>query len=156
MLAARVKASRIGQKSLIEMEYLFRQSWWDPATSDGRIFRQLYTGDLSGLQWQDAQPWTIATVNTAHLFAGEKPGIFNTHVAYVPECLTDMALYCLLTDDDVHGRQAAAAIANYFRLREPLIEQWNATSDSEFARPYLNGRAARPRRGGECTDLWPT
>ena len=41
-----------------------------------------------------------------------------------PECLTAMALYCLITGDDAHGRQAAAAIANYYKLREPLLDEW--------------------------------
>ena len=69
-------------------------------------------------------------------FKGQKPGIYNSHIAYVPECLTAMALYCLLNSDDEHGRQAAAAIANYYKLREPLIDEYNAISDSEFGSSY--------------------
>ena len=139
-LAARVKASRIGQKSLIEMGYLLQQSWWNPATSDGQVFQKLSSGDLAGLKWpDDVDPTQVATVNTAQMFQGEKPGIFNTHIAYVPECLTSMALYCLLTGDDAHGRQAAAAIANYYKLREPLIDHYYATSDSEFGGPDYGG-----------------
>ena len=140
MLAARIKASRLGQKSLMEMGYLFRQSWWNPATSDGQVFQKLASGDLAGLAWPDnVDPTQVATVNTAQMFKGEQPGVFNTHVAYVPECLTAMALYCLLTGDDEHGRQTAAAIANYYQLREPLIDHYYATSDSEFGGPDLGG-----------------
>ena len=141
-LAQRIKGSKLGQKSLIEMEYLFKQSWWDPATSDGRVFQKLASGNLGGLDWPDVPPQQVATINTAQMFKGQKPGIFNTHVAYVPECLTAMALYCLITGDEVHGQQAAAAIANYYRLREPLIDQWNALSDSEFAGPDFSGNGA--------------
>ena len=41
------------------MEYLFKKSWWDPATSDGRIFVKLAKGDTAGLEW-DTPPGTPA------------------------------------------------------------------------------------------------
>jgi hypothetical protein len=133
MLAARVKATTVGQMSLIEMELLFRKSFWDPKTSDGEIFKKLAAGDLAGLEWpDDVPPEQIATINTAQQFKGQKQSIFNSHIAYLPEGLTSMALYCLLANDDEHGRQVAAAVANYYKLREPLIDEWLKISDSEF------------------------
>lgn len=133
MLAARVKSSTVGRMSLIEMEHLFKKSFWDPATSDGQVFRKLATGDLAGLEWpDDVRPEQIATFNTAQQFKGQKQGIYNSHIAYVPECLTSMALYCLLANDNEHGRQVAAAVANYYKLREPMIDEWLKISDSEF------------------------
>ncbi len=130
-LAARVKSSRMGQLSLIEQAHLFAKSWWDPTTSDGQIFKKLYSGDLAGLEWE-AAPGTPLN-SYPHSFKGQKPGIYNSHVAYVPECLTSMALYCLLTGDEARGRQVGAAVANYYKLREPLVDQWLKISDSEFA-----------------------
>jgi hypothetical protein len=125
------------------MRYLFEQSFWNTNTSDGQFFLKLANNDLAGLQWPDDVPATqIATVNAAQQFKGQKQGIFNTHVAYDPECLTTMALYCLLASDDVHGKQVAAAIANYYKLREPLIDQWNAMSDSEFGDENNGGNGA--------------
>ncbi len=133
LLRARVKSTTVGQMSLIEMEHLFTKSFWDPATSDGQVFQKLSSGDLAGLEWpDDVKPEQVATVNVAQQFKGEQQGIYNSHVAYVPECLTSMALYCLLTNDDEHGRQVAAAVANYYKLREPLIDEWLKISDSEF------------------------
>lgn len=129
-VAARVKATKAGQMALIEMEHLFRKSWWDPATSDGAIFRKLASGDLAGLEW-DVAPGSVPA-NCGQVFKGQKPGITNSHVAYVPECLTTMALWCLLNDDQERGRQVAAAIANYYKLREPLLDEWLAVSDSEM------------------------
>lgn len=140
MLGARVKKSILGQESLIQMEELFKKSWWDPSTSDGQVFRKLSTGDTNGLAW-DMQPGAPLS-NVPQQFKGQKPGIHNSHIAYVPECLTAMALYCLLTGDEEHGKAAAAAIATYFKLREPLIDQWNALSDSEFASSPYNGQGA--------------
>jgi hypothetical protein len=149
----RVKATRTGRKALVEMEELFRRSWWDPATSDGEIFRKLSSGQLDGLAWPTGvRPEQVGTFATAHMFEGQKPGLYFSHVAYVPECLTAMALYCLLTGDDERGRQAAAAIANYYKLREPLIDRWLEVSDSEFGSSLrlpdgsldpLNGNGAR-------------
>ncbi len=143
MLAARVKKSKLGQKSLIEMQYLFGQSFWNPNTSDGKVFEKLASNDLAGLDWpDDVRPERVATFNTAQQFKGEKPGIYNSHVAYLPECLNDIALYCLLTGDDLHGQQVATAIANYYKLREPLIDAWNAMSDSEFGDEQNNANGS--------------
>jgi hypothetical protein len=139
-MAEHMKKSILGQKELIVMEELFKKSWWDPSTSDGQIFRKLSTGDLVGLEW-DIPPGT-SLCNISHQFKGQKPGIHSSHVAYVPECLTSMALYCLLTGDEEHGKAAAAAIANYYKLREPLIDQYNQLSDSEFGSTPYNGSGA--------------
>ena len=146
VMEERVRKSVMGQQALIQMEELFKKSWWDPSTSDGRIFRKLSTGDLSGLEWE-ITPGTPLS-NIPQQFKGQKPGIHNSHVAYVPECLTSMALYCLLTGDEEHGKAAASAIANYFKLREPLVDQWNQLSDSEFgSSPYNGGGAVTCWRG---------
>jgi hypothetical protein len=155
MLAARIKSSKLGQMSLIEMEYLFKKSWWDPTTSDGQIFEKLAKGDTSGLEF-DSPPGTSPTLGV-HVFKGEKPGIFNSHVAYIPECLTSMALYCLLTNDDAHGREAAAAIATYYRMREPIIDEINAISDSEFGSSLkLKDGTAIPMDGNGAATHWRT
>ncbi len=149
-LAARVKGSLIGQKSLIEMKHLFAKTWWDPKTDDGRLFVKLASGDLAGLEW-DAPAGTPLN-GIPHQFKGYKFGIHNSHVAYVPECLTTMAVYALLTDDDALGRKVATALANYFLLREPLLDQWLTLSDSQFGSSYvdeagnivaMNGNGAR-------------
>ena len=143
MLATRVKSSKLGQKSLIEMQYLFEQTFWNTNTSDGQFFQKLANDDLASLHWpDDVRPELIATINNAQQFKGQKPGIYNSHIAYDPECLTTMALYCLLTSDEVHGKMAATAIANYYKLREPLIDAWCAMSDSEFGDAQNNGNGA--------------
>ena len=155
MLAARVKQSDTGQMALIEMKYLFEKSWWNPKTSDGEIFQKLASGDLAGLEF-DSPPDTSPTA-ISNLFKGQKPVIFNTHVQYNPECLTAMALYCLLTNDDVHGRMAAAAIANFYKLREPILDEVNKISDSEFGGVYVrpNGETITMEGNGAVTH-WRT
>ena len=154
-LSKRIKATKAGQMALIEMEYLFKKTWWDPSTSDGGVFQKLASGDLAGLEW-DIAPETLPA-GCPHQFKGQKPGIHNSHIAYVPECLTDMALYCLLTGDDAHGRQAAVAIANYYKLREPLLDEYNTISDSEFGSSYKrpDGRVV-PMNGSGGSTHWRT
>jgi hypothetical protein len=133
-IAARIKATRTGQESLIEMDYLFSKTFLDPKTDDGRVFQKLSTGDLDGLVF-DAPPGT-PLCSYPQIFKGEKAGIYNSHVAYLPECLTEMALYCLLTDNNDLGPKVATAISNYYKLREPLLDEWLAISDSEFGTSY--------------------
>jgi len=126
----RVKSRAMGRMSLIEMEHLFAASWWDPRTSDGRILEKLSSGQLDGLEWD--VPAGKPLTEVPHVFKGQKPGITNSHVAYVPECLTSMALYAILMQDDALGTKVASAVANYYKLREPLIDEWLNISDSEF------------------------
>jgi hypothetical protein len=142
--------------SLIEVEYLLKHSWWDETTSDGKVFKKLYTNDLESLQWPIDGPIPNAPPSSIpHQFKDEKPGIHNSHISYVPECLSDMALYCLLTNDNVHGKQAATAIANYFKLREPLIDEWNAASDSEMSTSYTKEDGTKVEIGGNgSTTSW--
>ena len=154
MLKNRIIKSRIGQMSLMEIEYLLKKTWWDETTSDGMIFKKLYNGVLDSLAWPDDGPIPNAPPsNVPHQFKGQKPGIFNSHVSYVPECLSLMALYCLLTNDDIHGKQAAAAIAHYFKLREPLIDEWNAASDSEMSTGFTraDGKIVEVAGNGSAT-----
>lgn len=129
-IAARIKATTVGRMSLIEMEELFKRSFWDPSTDDGRIFEKLSSGDLAGLEWDIPADKPLTAV--PHQFKGQKPSIYNSHVAYIPEVLTAMALYALLTNDGVLGKKVGTAVANYYKLREPLLDEWLKISDSEF------------------------
>ena len=139
-VAARIKSTKMGQKSLMEMQYLFQKSWWDPKTSDGQLLQKLASGDTAGLHWDTpagmAPDAPVPPNGIPATFQEDKQGIFNTHISYVTECLTDMAFYCLLTGDDARGRQAAAALVNFYKMREPLIDATNAMSDSEFGSSY--------------------
>jgi hypothetical protein len=68
-----------------------------------------------------------------------------------------MALYCLLTNDDEHGRKAAAAIATYYKFREPLLDEINAISDSEFGSSLtLPNGTVIPMNGNGSTTHWRT
>lgn len=129
-LRRRIASTVSGQKTMIEMEDVLGKTWFDTATDDGRLFDQLAGGNLDGLSWPvvPGKPAFAAP----HLFESYKPGVYSSHTAYVPECLTAIALYALIKDDDQLGRKVASAISNYYRLREPLLDSFLAISDSEF------------------------
>ena len=138
---ARVKGSVLGQKSLIEMEELFSATWWKPGTSDNTVFEKLAAGDIADQKWGDLRADRDPKTSLPPLLADHKPGIHNSHVAYIPECLTAMATYALIQGDEKLSRKVAAALATYYRLYEPLVDAWNATSDSEWGSGALNGNS---------------
>jgi hypothetical protein len=111
----RVKNSRIMQMSLAETEELLKNTWWDPKTADGQMFQRLASGNL-----------------TDYTSEGAGAGIFSGNVNYPTNCLVSMALYCLLSDDDEHGKMAADAIYNYYKTLEPRIDDILAASPNEI------------------------
>ncbi len=153
MLAERIKKNKVGQRSLIEMECIFKRTWWDSTTPDGQLFEKLAKGDTSDLKFTNVpgQPDYMATAT----FVGYKPGVYNSHIQYVPECLTSMALYCLLMGDEEHGKMAANAFVNYYKLREPLLDEANSISDSEFGSSLtLKDGTVFPMNGNGCETHW--
>lgn len=155
MLRNRIQSSKLGQMSWMEIEHLLKSSWLNEKTSDGMVFKKLYNGQLDSLAWLDTGPVPNAPPSAVpHMFKGEKAGIYNSHISYVPECLSMIALYSLLKQDDKLGRQAAAAIVNYFRLREPLIDEWNKISDIEMSSTYVkaDGNAVQMNGNGSATN----
>lgn len=115
-LQQRMQQFKTMQMSIAEMQALFRNSWWDPQTADGQLFVHLVKGDKTDL-----------------LNSRSEGDIYSTNVNYTTNCLVSMALYCLLTADDEHGRQAAAAIYHYYQAIEPRLDEILACSPNEFA-----------------------
>ncbi len=114
-LKDRVTNSRIMQMSLAETEALLKATWWDPKTADGQMFQRLAAGQM-----------------TDYTGEGAGAGIFSGNVNYPTNCLVSMALYCLLSGDDEHGKMAANAIYNYYKTLEPRVDDVLAASPNEF------------------------
>lgn len=138
-LRERMKKSIHGQIVLHDYRMGLERNLWKPGSPENIIFERLAEGNLTGLTW--APP-----VKAASNFGGsDLTGIWNTGHKIVLEeggkkivgdfhgVLTAAAFYCLLTDDEAKGSRVASAICGYFKLREPLLDQYNAISDSEFA-----------------------
>ena len=103
MLYGRMKSNKLGQKTLAEWDVLFNKSWWDPKTDDGIVFKQLADADPQ-LQLAPVAEGKPMFMRPNGQFVGRKPVIYNSHINYYTNCLTSMALYCLLTGDDEHGK----------------------------------------------------
>ncbi len=128
---ARVKESIVMQMSMAEMEALFKNTWWNPATPDGQLFQKLIQGGAADYSMES-----------------RTQGIYSTDVNYPTNCLVSMALFCLLADDNEHGQQVATAICNYYQSLEPRVTEILASSQNEFAFvPALTGLSATNWKG---------
>ena len=129
MLQKHIAENKMAQKSMTEIEVLFKKTWFDPSTSDGKLFDQLAKGDFDKNVPAGMGTNAYAVVGLTKDF---KPGIQTSHTNYITNCLTTMALYCLLTDNDVLGKKVADALCNYYIIADKLVENHLRTSDSEF------------------------
>ena len=148
-LAARLKAGKFGQMSLIEIEVLFKHSWWDDSTADGRLFKKLSTGDIGDLRFDRGD--VVGPFNpyaSGNLFFGYKPVIYNSHISYITNALTTMSLYALLTDNDELGRKCAASIANFYKILEPTLDQAISMSNSELGSNRIQASSAEDSFSG--------
>jgi hypothetical protein len=133
MLIQHIKEHKSAQKSMVEIEVLFQKTWWDPATSDGQIFKLLEDGRVDEIRkQQDFKNEGPAAYHVAKLTKDHKPGIYNSHITYVTNCLTTMALYALLTDNETLGKRVANALITFYKVIEPKIDNYILTADSEF------------------------
>ncbi len=128
MLQQHIAANKSAQKAMAEIEILFTKTWWDAATADGQLFNQLATGNFD----KNGDGQLGSTYHVAGLTKDFKPGIAQSHINYITNCLTTMALYCMLTNNDVLGKKVADALSNYYELVEKKVEQHVRTADSEF------------------------
>ena len=147
MLVAHIKANKVAQKGLADIDVLFQKTWWNPESSDGRIFNMLASGQIDASAKVGGETGA-AVYHVAALTADHKPGIYNSHINYVTNCLTTMALYCLLTDNKTLGKKVADALVTYYKLVEPKVIEHLQTSDSEFGtNPDNAGNSEHQWRG---------
>lgn len=140
MLQQQVKSNNSAMKSMVEIEFLLGKSWLNPASSDGKIFDLLASGEVEKIRSQMEKPVEgPAVYHVPRLTKDHQPVIFNTHITYVTNCLTTMALYALLTNNDQLGKKTADAVVTYFKLIEPNIDRHLQTSDSEFGETFDGG-----------------
>lgn len=133
MLKKHIAANKSAQKGFAEIEVLFKKTWLDENTSDGKIFKLLYNGELDEIRKRQLQPTEGAAVyHMPRLTEDHKPGIYNSHITYVTNCLTTMAFYAMLTDNNELGEKVADALVSYYKLIEPKVEEHLKNSDSEF------------------------
>lgn len=126
-----IQANVIARRTWVELEVLFRTTWLDPQSEDGRVFEKLASGDIDDLEWDAWLGGRRIPLFPAN-FDGQRPGIFSTHVSYNSQCLVALALYAMIADDDELGGKVAAALTNLYQLQEPNLDLFLAFSDSEL------------------------
>jgi hypothetical protein len=120
----------IGTKRWIETEEQMKKSILNPESGDGKVFVKLANGDLEGLEFPDDGS---RGNNGKHIFNGYPIGIYAAHVCYWPRNLNAIGFYALMKGDQELGKRVADALVNYYRLREPLIDAFNARSEDPNA-----------------------
>lgn len=140
MLQQQVRSNNSAMKSMVEIGYLLGKSWLDETSSDGKAFSLLASGDVEKIRSQmDPPAEGPAAYSVPRLTKDHKPVIYNSHINYVTNCLSTMALYALLTNNNQLGKKTADAIVTYFRLIEPNVDKHLRTSDSEFGETFEGG-----------------
>jgi hypothetical protein len=115
----RLNESNGGQKLLIEINEILNQTILSKTADEGVVFRKLVSGDIADLKWPESE----AITSNTHYFVGYKRKInLYVHTGYFPWLLTAASFQALLNNDDKLGKDVAAAVANYWKLREPLID----------------------------------
>jgi len=163
MLRARLDGSKKGKKARMETAWFLDQTLFNPASDEGKIFAKLASGDCSDLKWavpETSEPAAPSAPPEApdHWFAGYKKSASSSiHTAYLPNMFVAAALQCLLDGDDKRGRQVAAAAANYYKLREPVIRKLADELEAKKIAPKDYWRSIGGQLGGNhvgfCYDL---
>jgi len=116
-----------GRELLDHTDFFLSKTLYDKSSDEGKIFAKLTSGDLAGLEWLMDEK----TGFSWHYFKGYKfQGKLTPHAGYLPRLLEAAAFRALLENDETRGNAVAAAMANYWKLREPLIDKVNADKDS--------------------------
>lgn len=163
MLKRRLEQSKAGQKALIETRFLLDQTLYNPASDEGKIYAKLVAGDTADLKFLTPEPpkqvdSLTLTTPPRHWFEGYKQALPDTiHTAYLPNLLAASAFQALLDGDTSRGRETAAAIANYYKLRNPVIDAYAEEQDRQRLAPKDFWRSIFGVAGGNnlafCYDL---
>jgi hypothetical protein len=135
VIKKQLESSTNGRQLLAQTDFVLSKTLYDKNSDEGKIFAKLASGDLTGLEWLIDEK----TGFIQHYFKGYKlQGKLTPHAGYLPRLMESAAFRALLDDDEVRGKQLAAAMANYWKLREPLIDKVNADKDvaSDYWRSF--------------------
>ncbi|MEM0966313.1 MAG: hypothetical protein AAGJ81_09225 [Verrucomicrobiota bacterium] len=126
MLKERLEENEMGKIALWYTQYVLDRTLFDPESDDGKQYAKLVSGDLDGLEWSEEEYVTEDSFfSPKHIFKGYKPSwSFTIHKGYLTRLFNGAALLAHFNGDDELGRDLAKATANYWKLREPLIDDY--------------------------------
>lgn len=162
-LKRRLEQSKTGQKALLETRFLLDQTLYNAASDEGKIYAKLVAGDTADLKFltpeapKQVDSLTLTTP-PRHWFEGYQQTLPETiHTAYLPNLLAASAFQALLDGDATRGRETATAIANYYKLRNPIIDAYAEAQDRQQLAPKDYWRSIFGVAGGNnlafCYDL---
>jgi hypothetical protein len=163
LLKRRLVQSKTGRKALMETRFLLDQTLYNPTSDEGKIYAKLVAGDTADLKFLTPEPpkqvdSLVLSAPPRHWFAGYNQILSDTiHTAYLPNLLAASAFQALLDGDAARGRKTAAAIANYYKLRNPVIDSYADEQDRQKMAPRDYWRSIFGVAGGNnlafCYDL---
>lgn len=163
MIKRRLEESKTGRKALLETRFLLEKTLYNPHSGEGEIYAKLVAGDTDDLRFLTPEPPKEAASPTftpppRHWFEGYTQTLpESVHTAYLPNLLAASAFQALLDGDEDRGRATAAAIANYYRLRNPLIDSHAEEQERQRLAPKDYWRSIFGVSGGNnlafCYDL---
>lgn len=163
LVKRRLEENKAGQKALLETRFLLDQTLYKPDSDEGKIYAKLVAGDTADLTFLTPEPpkqieSLIFSSPPRHWFNGYTQSLPDTvHTAYLPNLLAASAFQALLDNDATRGRATAAAIANYYRLRNPFIAAFIEEQSRLKLAPRDHWRAVLGVAGGNnlafCYDL---
>ena len=116
-----------GRHLLAQTDVVLAKTLYDGKSDEGKVFAKLFSGHLDGLEWLVDEK----TGFVWHYFKGYTLQVKLTpHAGYLPRLLEAAAFRALLDNDEARGKSVATAMANYWKLREPLIDKVNADKKS--------------------------
>ncbi len=163
LIKRRLEQSKAGKKALSETRFLLDQTLYNSESDEGKIYAKLVDGDTADLKFQTPEPpkkvdSLILVAPPRHWFEGYTQTLSDTiHTAYLPNLLAASAFQALLDGDESRSRSTAAAIANYYRLRNPVIDAYAEDQDRRRTGPKDHWRSIFGVAGGNnlafCYDL---
>jgi len=127
VIKKQLESTITGRQLLAQTDLVLNKTLYDGKSDEGKVFAKLSSGDLKGLEWLVDEK----TGFVWHYFKGYKlQGKLTPHAGYLPRLLEAAAFRALLDNDEIRGKQVAAAMANYWKLREPLIDKVNSDKSS--------------------------
>lgn len=139
----RIREAFIGSKNQLTAQHVFETQLWNPEAPDYKWYSKLASGDLEGLEFED--DFTIRNGN--HYFKGYPCKIHITHTPVLPRILASAAAYALFMGDEARSQELATAVANYYKLREPIVDQQNERGTMAYLEKY--------KRGEVTLEPWP-
>lgn len=116
-----------GKRLLWTTTMIVEKTIYDLDSNDGKVYQKLKSGDIENLKWPDKEYTTQKQLGKyKHLFEGHQKTNWrwSPHFAYYPFIMNGALLLAHFDQDEKRGEELAAAVTNYWILREEIIDDY--------------------------------